>query len=136
MFTMVRQAKDYVDKEGRDQGKRLNKALVLENSMVDDLREVKTLMLRDKKITVFEDNAKDGLNLDDLANIECLFGSHNMIKDITGVCQLVTLVELNLSFNFISDLTGLEELTLLRSLFLSHNKIVIIEPLRNLKSLK
>lgn len=104
--------------------------------MVDELIEVKTLMLREKKITVIDDNNKDGLSLNDLSNIECLMASHNFLKDVNGVCQLVTLVELNLSFNYISDITGLEELTLLRSLFLSHNKIVVIEPLRCLKSLR
>ena len=65
--------------------------MVLSTGMCDNLREVKTAMLRDKKISFFEDNKKDGLNLNELANIECLFASHNLLKDIRGVCQLVTL---------------------------------------------
>ena len=36
----------------------------------------------------------------------------------------------------IADISGLEELTLLRSLFLNHNKIVVIDPILNLKGLK
>ena len=110
--------------------------MVLETALCDDIREVKTAILRDKKISVFDDNKKDGLVLNELANIECLLASHNLIKDITGVCKLVTLQELNLSFNFISDISGIEELTLLKSLFLNHNRIMLIEPIRNLKSLK
>ena len=133
---MVREAESYAETPGRENGVRLTKKLVLDNSMCDELIEVKILMLREKKITVIDDNTKDGLSLNDLSNIECLMASHNLLKDISGVCQLVTLLELNLSFNYISDITGLEELTMLRSLFLSHNKIVIIEPLRALKSLK
>lgn len=40
----------------------------------------------------------------DLCNIECLMVSHNLIKDISGILQLTTLVELNLSYNMITDI--------------------------------
>jgi Leucine-rich repeat (LRR) protein len=43
---------------------------------------------------------------------------------------------LNLSFNLINDLTGIEELTQLRQLHLNHNRIVLIDPLENLQSIK
>jgi Leucine-rich repeat (LRR) protein len=136
LLTMVREAKNYAEREGKDQGIRLTQAMVLENSMCDELREIRTLMLRDKKIKIFEDDPKQGFDFTDMCNIECLFASHNQISDITGVCQLITLVELNLSFNFIQDISGIQELTMLRSLFLNHNRIVVIDAIENLKSLK
>ena len=114
--------------------------MVLESAMCEDLDDVETLMLRDKRITIFDDNLNDpsgeNLKLADLVNIECLHASHNLIKDTLGVCQMTTLVELNLSFNAIEDITGLEELTLLRQLHLNHNKIAFIEAVRKLKGLK
>ena len=41
--------------------------------------------MRDKKIEVFDDNKEDGLKLDELVNIECVFASHNLIKDLIGI---------------------------------------------------
>ena len=114
--------------------------MVLESAMCEELDDVETLMLRDKHITIFNDNLNDpsgeNLKLADLVNIECLHASHNLIKDTLGVGQMTTLVELNLSFNAIEDITGLEELTLLRQLHLNHNKIAFIEAVRKLKGLK
>jgi len=80
--------------------------MVLEGAMCDELGEVNTLMLRDKGLDVFDDvRGADGFKLVDLFNIECLFASHNRIKDVFGIQQLTTLLELNLSFNLVSDLT-------------------------------
>lgn len=95
-------------------------------------------MLRDKNIEVFDDNnhGDEKLKLIELCNIECVYASHNKIRDIRGICQLTTLVELNLSFNRIIDITGIEELTLLRVLLLNQNELVVIEPLKELKGLK
>lgn len=74
--------------------------------MADELGEVNTLMLRDKGIDVFDDTrGPDSFKLQELFNIECLLASHNKIKDVFGIQQLTTLIELNLSFNEISDLT-------------------------------
>lgn len=85
---------------------KLTKQMVLENAMAEELGEVQTLMLRDKGIEYFDDvRGKDGFRLEDLFNIECLLASHNRIRDVFGVSQLTTLVELNLSFNELSDLT-------------------------------
>lgn len=85
--------------------------MVIDNAlMCEELDEITTLMLRDKKISVFDDNLEDEdeegsrFKLVDLCNIECLMASHNMIKDINGVLQLTTLVELNLSYNMIGDI--------------------------------
>ena len=127
LFTMMKEAKSYADRDGKEKGIAVTRAMILDNSMCDELREVKTLMLRDKNISRFASDEKNGLDLTDMCNIECLFASHNLINDIFGVCQLVTLVELNLSFNYIKDLYGLEELTMLRSLYLNHNRIMFIE---------
>ena len=59
-----------------------------------------------------------------------------MIKEIFGIGQLTTLVELNLSFNNISDIMPLEDLVLLEKLWLNRNHILIIDPLKKLKKLK
>ena len=113
--------------------------MILSAAMCDTVDEVSTIMLRDKKIAIFDDNYDDAgsrLKLEELCNVECIFASHNLIKEVIGIGTLTTLVELNLSFNMIEDISSLEELTLLRSLFLNHNKIVVIDPIRKLKGLK
>ena len=115
---------------------KLTKEIVLEDAMCDELSEVRSLNLREKNINKIESDKKSSFNLDDLCNLECLIASHNLISDIGGVCQLVTLVDLNLSFNFIRDLNGIQELTLLRSLYLNHNRIIVIDSLAALKGLK
>jgi Leucine-rich repeat (LRR) protein len=69
-------------------------------------------------------------------NLECLYASHNLIKDIYGVCQLTTLRELNLSFNMIKDISPIEQLTLLEKLFLNRNQISVIDPIKKLTSLQ
>jgi Leucine-rich repeat (LRR) protein len=61
--------------------------------------------MREKEVEWFEDNKEDGLRLEDLVNIEALLASHNLIKELFGISQLTTLVELNLNFNQISDIT-------------------------------
>jgi len=121
-------------------GLKVTRKMILDAAMSETCDEVTTIMLRDKKISVFDDNFEetDGtrFKLEELCNVECIFASHNLLKDVMGISQLTTLVELNLSFNMIEDISGLEVLTLLRSLFLNHNKIVVIDPLLNLKGLK
>jgi len=94
--------------------RKLTKKLILDAGMADELGEVNTLMLRDKGIDEFDDTrGPEGFKLIELFNLECLLASHNKIKDIFGIQQLTTLIELNLSFNEVSDLTGLENLTML-----------------------
>ena len=92
-------------------GIKLTKAIVVENSLLcDDLEEITTLMLRDKNISIFDDNLEDEdddgnrFKIADMCNVECLMASHNLIKDMNGILQLTTLVELNLSYNMITDL--------------------------------
>ena len=94
------------------EGIKLTRAIVLENSMMcDELAEVTTLMLRDKNIAIFDDNIEDidennnRFKVHDLCNIECLMASHNLISDLSGVLQMTTLVELNLSYNMITFVT-------------------------------
>ena len=121
-------------------GVRVTRKMILDAAMCDTVDEVATIMLRDKKIAIFDDNYEetDGsrFKIEELCNVECIYASHNLLKEVTGISQLTTLVELNLSFNMIADISGIESLTLLRSLFLNHNKIVVIDPLLNLKGLK
>lgn len=74
--------------------------------------------------------------MDDLVNLECLYASHNLIKDLFGISHITTLRELNLSFNLIQDISPLEELTLLEKLFLNRNKISVIDPIKKLTSLQ
>ena len=119
---------------------RLTKSLICDNAMCDELGDVQTLMLRDKGIDVFDDtHAKDkseSVLMLDLCNIECLIASHNRIKDLLGISQLTSLIELNLSFNQLTDLNGIENLTLLQSLYLNRNQLTIITPIEDLKGLK
>ena len=92
-------------------GVKLTHKIVLDNSMMcEELNEVTTLMLRDKNIGLFDDNLEDineegeRFKLVDLCNLECLMVSHNLIKDIAGILQLTTLVELNLSYNMLTEI--------------------------------
>ena len=96
-------------------------------------------MLREKNIEVFDrppHGSKEFFLLEELSNLECLFASHNLIKDIYGISQISNLRELNLSFNLISDITPIEELVSLEKLHLNRNKVSFIEPLLKLVSLK
>jgi len=45
-------------------------------------------MLREKGIEVFDDNliAEFAFKMEDLCNVECVYASHNFIKEIDGVC--------------------------------------------------
>jgi len=97
------------------------------------------VILRDKNIETFDQpypGAKGFFKMEELDNIECIYASHNLIKDIFGICQLVTLRELNLSFNLIQDISPIEELVLLEKLFLNRNKIAVVDPLKKLTSLQ
>ena len=92
-------------------GVKLTRKIVLDNSMMcEELHEVTTLMLRDKNISIFDDNLEDfnkegdRFKLVDLCNLECLMVSHNLIKDISGILNLTTLVELNLSYNMLTEI--------------------------------
>ncbi len=60
--------------------------------------------MREKNIEVFDDNKQDGLKLEDLVNLEAIYATHNLIKDVFPISQITTLVELNLSFNQIQDI--------------------------------
>ncbi len=53
------------------------------------------------------------MKLEALVNLECLYMSHNLLKNIDGIVSLTTLIELNMSFNLLNDLTGIDELNLL-----------------------
>jgi internalin A len=110
--------------------------MLIDSSQCEDLTEMQSLILRDRGIETFDDNKPDGLSLEALVNIESIYASHNLIKDLYGISQLSTLRELNLSFNKISDISPLEELNLLEKLWLNRNYIMLIDPLKKLKKLK
>jgi hypothetical protein len=60
--------------------------MILEGAMCEELGEVNTLMLREKGLEQFDDTrGLDGIKLIDMFNIECLFASHNKIKDVFGI---------------------------------------------------
>ena len=66
--------------------------MVLESSMMcEEMHEVTTLMLRDKRINYFDDNLEDKdaegnmFKMRELCNLECLMASHNLISDLTGI---------------------------------------------------
>ena len=61
-------------------------------------------MMREKNIQFFDEPGRQVLadlrfTMDDLMNLECLYASHNLIKDVYGISKLTWLLELNLSFN-------------------------------------
>lgn len=63
------------------------------------------MIVRDKNIELFDSNKEDGFLIESLINIECIYASHNKIKDLFGISMLATLTELNLNFNQISDIS-------------------------------
>jgi hypothetical protein len=63
LLTMAREAKTFVENGGQDKRVRLSKVMVLENSMCDELSQIKTLLLREKNIFQFEDDKKSGFEL-------------------------------------------------------------------------
>lgn len=82
----------FADPKAHEKGERLTRKMIMVNSlMCEELDEITTLMLRDKKISVFDDNIEDVdaegsiFKLVDLCNLECLMASHNLIRDITGI---------------------------------------------------
>lgn len=77
--------RDTKGKKDDHKGIHVTKQMILAASQCDTLSEVQTLILRDKNIEVFENHKESGLNLDELVNIECVFASHNKIKDLYGI---------------------------------------------------
>lgn len=77
LFTMGKEAKEFAERGGREKGIKLSLSMVLEYAMCDELRQVKTLMLRDKNIAKFDDDPRHGFDMTDMVNVECLFASHN-----------------------------------------------------------
>eukprot|EP00347_Sterkiella_histriomuscorum_P012554 403368121 len=119
-----------------ENGVRVTKALLLDASQCDELSQIQAVIVRDKNIEIFDDNKQDGFKLEDLVNCEAIYATHNLIKDIFGICQISTLVELNLSFNQISDIQPLEDLVLLQKLWLNRNHILVIDPIKSLTKLQ
>lgn len=98
--------------------------MILSAANCDELEEISTIILRDKNLSSFDQpiqSTAGHFKFDDMVNLECLYASHNLLKDIYGLCQLTTLRELNLSFNMIKDISPIEELTLLEKLYLNRN---------------
>lgn len=47
------------------------------------------IILRDKNIEVFDapyPGTKDCFKMEELANLECIYASHNLIRDVFGIC--------------------------------------------------
>ena len=81
-----------VDPKAKQNGVKLTRQMVLESSMMcEEMHEVTTLMLRDKRINYFDDNLEDKdaegnmFKMRELCNLECLMASHNLISDLTGI---------------------------------------------------
>ena len=57
--------------------------------MCDELYEIGALMLREKQIGIFDDNyegsEEERLHLKEMSNLECLYASHNFLKDVLGI---------------------------------------------------
>ncbi len=69
--------------------------------MCDEIEDIKMIMMRDKKIEIFDNNRdkKEAFQMDEMINIECVIASHNFIRSIASISTLTTLRQLNLSFN-------------------------------------
>jgi len=65
-------------------------------------------VLWDKGIGKFASNPS--VNFEELASIEFLNLSHNLLTDCLGISSLTSLQELNLNYNKIANLAGVEEL--------------------------
>ena len=70
-------------------GLKVTRKMILEAAMSDTVDEITTILLRDKKISIFDDNYEetDGtrFKLEELCRVECIFASHNLIKDVMGI---------------------------------------------------
>jgi len=88
-----------------------------------------------KQVTL---NESDILSLEPIKSLrpEYLVLFNNRITDITPICNMESLVHLNLIGNNIRFLDGIEELVGLRELFLGFNQITDISPLTNMRNLK
>jgi len=73
--------------------------MLIEASQCDEVQEIRSVILRDKEIEYFDDNKQDRFKMEEMVNIEAVYASHNLIRDLYGIAQLTTLRELNLSFN-------------------------------------
>jgi len=78
------------DKEKQElKGVHVTKDMLLEASNCDNLAQINTVILRDKKIGTFDQPMQTHpghFKLDDLLNLECIYASHNLIKDLYGIC--------------------------------------------------
>lgn len=88
-----------------------------------------------KQVTLYE---SDVLSLEPIKSLRpeylVLFG--NRVSDITPICNMESLIHLNLAKNNIRFLDGIEKLVGLRELFLGFNQIKDISPLTNMRNLK
>lgn len=46
---------------------------------------MQSVILRDRNIEEFDSNKEGGVRMEELVNIECIYGSHNKIKDLFGI---------------------------------------------------
>jgi len=128
------------DKEKKNKkGIRLTKQLIVDSCQCDSLAEVTTIFLRDKNLEFFDEpnpGSKDSFKFEDMVSLECVYASHNLIRDVYGISQITRLSELNLSFNQIQDVSPLQQLKQLTKLYLNRNKIGVIDPLCSLTKLQ
>lgn len=68
-----------------EKGLKITKKMILDSSQCDSLDQVQTIILRDKNLEVFDSNKEGQLDLQDLVNLECIYASHNKIKDLFGI---------------------------------------------------
>lgn len=69
-------------------GVHITKQMLLDSSNCDTLEEIYTVILRDKNISIFDQplhGQKGYFKLDDFINLECIYASHNLIKDLFGI---------------------------------------------------
>lgn len=99
----------------------LSENSVLVASGEDSVEEVRHLVFRFQRLRDL--SAPQTVDLGRMQLLEVLSLSHNQLRDLTPLSQLVSLSEVNLNFNQIEDLSPLFDCLQLTKVFAAHNRI-------------
>ena len=111
---------------------------LLASSSSADPVDIPYLSLRNLLLKTIQANGVESEVIDskDLQAICFLDGSHQQIKDLSGLQYCINLRELRLGDNQLTELNALSTCTLMKSLDLSNNAIKDITPLKSMERLR
>ena len=92
------------------------------------------LVLRDENLVSFR--SSEGLDLEEMVNIEFVNLSHNRLESIIAIRTLTTLKSININNNQIASIDPLEPLELLEEAFFCNNQVSDITALKRKKHLE